>query len=223
MNPKTPRPCGDRHGDAVVRQPFGVVAIASFVWRSVQRLFERPAVSQTITKRGEADSSACSPFGDCERVAIERQFRVSPCITGLHALGSPTTIPRRVWPIVVDTVKRVTTRWFWPHVAVKGREILPPFVAHPYASLAVVCVPLRLPVVASVSRRLPDCVFRGCREAVPGNRALPEASTTQRVACAHRVTGYARLVSARASATPHTFAALVPVLFNDGELSVCMT
>ena len=79
-------------------------------------------------------------------------------------LGRPTTIVRRVVPVVVDAIKRCSF-WARPHVGEEVRIGVPPAVAHGDASATVVAKVMVCWRVAAAKHSLPDAVVgRDCLE-----------------------------------------------------------
>lgn len=94
----------------------------------------------------------------------------------------PSAILRRVIPVVINTIKRVSPRRLWPHVLKKGFKAVNPLLAHRNAPPAVMGVARPIFVETSIFHADPRIPFGGSRKPVCGEpfSAYFEVETTAR-------------------------------------------
>lgn len=214
---QVPRPFRQRLRYAVEGEAFGVVAIASSVWRNSQCFVQRPAQAQPLAQSGRRDTCAVRPLGQSQCLVVESKFGVPSGVSHLRGRQGPHAIARFVWSVVVDTFNRMVGRRTSAHVSMECLETSAPRLTHSDTARAVSFEALRLWVVASVLGGLPDLILGSLRKAVCADRLNALASTARRVSVAQRRRPNANAPSTVAEAIPCAFVSDVAVQSHGNE------
>lgn len=136
-------------------------------------------------------------------------FQCALTVPHLLSGSRPSTVFRFIVGVIVDPIKRCAV-WSWSHVAIEGREIIPPFFAHRYSTRSVVTVFLIRWIKAASLGGTPRRIFFRIRQSV-GNGVLPNSfkafvaatATAFRLALLEITSIDNRRVSATADAGPY--------------------
>jgi hypothetical protein len=97
---------------------------------------------------------------------VVTSFRAS--IFGLSRSCAPSTICRRIRPIIIDAVQRVGIRWARPHVFYELLKALSPCRVDVNATGTVITITRRFLTVASIDHCCPHTILRSIGKAMCG-------------------------------------------------------
>ena len=101
----------------------------------------------------------------------ECQFSTAASVAGLRCGGRPSTILWRIWPRVVDAIKRVARGWPWVHVLNECGYVVPT-LAHTNAATTIEVIVVAPRPVAALHHPLPRQVQRMATQAVGYSRLV---------------------------------------------------
>lgn len=165
---------------------------------------------------------AC-PFCYGPSFATKLNSSVAAFVIALLNASCPSTIPRFIVAVVVNSVYRVRHGWPWSHVRKKIRERRHPSGTYRYTSAAVIGVAVVVWIIAAFFHCQPAVVFLSWRK--PG--ALTVASSAASLAARFVIAGAKAstendaFASALAEASPHRSPiSVVASITNDGQFAV---
>lgn len=100
-----------------------------------------------------------SPFGDRRCDVTNRNPTVASSVSRLFFSCRPADVARLVVPIVIWVAVERHSRRAWADICQKRFETVTPFLAHPYATAAVVFVNLKILIVAALFSSSPGSIF----------------------------------------------------------------
>ena len=140
-------PLSDRHYHAVVGKHSSITPITLWGYKCLK---EANSFSKSFIKQFRLQSKFFCQHRHTDGCSI----LMSSLIIGLLFGGCPSAIPRCVWPVVINAIKRMFIGRSWPHVSVKVLEDLPSQTDN-YSSTCVINVPFTAGFHA-----YPNSVFR---------------------------------------------------------------
>lgn len=155
-----------------------------------------PASLQSSADSSGGDRGDLAPLNQTEGSLADRNHSVTPMVTVLLLVRSPSTVTGFVVPIIVLSIDAVSARWPGAHV---GEEVFKtlPSLADLYPSSAVVCELLVVGIRTSLPHRRPDPIFRR-------HSPVPGLSMLQANSCAMGHPKFATKTAARlGGAIPH--------------------
>ncbi len=160
----------------------------------------RATSPETTMNSGLNDTEFFCPSRETLRLALKRQQMVLSRIPALLRLTGPSTVALFVNSIIINAVKRETSRRI-AHVMAKDREIMP-LLANGDAAATIIFVRTIFRVFASLNHVLPNLVdFRSMLSVSPATFA---ASTTLRVPTAQVTPRHGFLCSAITDTKPES-------------------
>ncbi|RKZ91341.1 MAG: hypothetical protein DRQ40_09995 [Gammaproteobacteria bacterium] len=145
------------------------------VLRDLKCFFYRHSL-KPASHAAETHAVLKAPCGKALGFAIARIHSVSSCISGLFSVGRPTAVTGLVVPVIVDAINSKAIRHV-PHVCMEGRKAVPPPVANPDSTSAVVLVSLVARAVTPPLHVFVAGVYSRSVEAVRRIFLLRKAST----------------------------------------------
>lgn len=119
-------------------------------------------VNALANRRRVQASNEC-PLSDSARRAVQRQQSIRSRIVILVNSIGPSAVVRRVWPVVVDAIERMTNR-ATPHIGKESLVVVVPFRAHGNPARPIGSIAFALRIVASPFRVLPTSIFARCSD-----------------------------------------------------------
>lgn len=134
--------------------------------RGGQGLTNWPASRKPELYGTSSESSSLSPAADGICDAIVSQEPNPTGIGGLNSASGPPTIARLVMAVVIDAIKRMLVRGFWPHICQEVYKRINPSLADRDSTAAVVGVLRSMLVQAPALHRSPRTIFSRVRSSV---------------------------------------------------------
>lgn len=189
------------------------------MYRCIDCSLYRPPDTDTFCQCLVGHISFACPLCESQRFAVKcvalgicrRSWK--SLIVILFGAGSPTTIFRRIWPIIVDTINAVFGARARAHIRIEILERVQPTFAHGNTARAPIWVVLAGRIAATISQSAPCAVLRGTRHSmlarplsVSDGNFLSPTTTTFGISSAQAISIYNYNIAAIATATPIDFA-----------------
>lgn len=155
-------------------------------WLRFNRSLHRPAQIDSALKHGVSNTVAASCLSHSHVFAVDLKDATIALVVGLLQPSGPAAITGLVMPVQIDTVKAVS-RWAWPHVGPKCREVIAPAFAHANSSSAIACISIVARIFATLNSARPSVILARVCHAVAIVVALGlEAATATHIASSQR-------------------------------------
>lgn len=167
--------------------------LAAPVTEFCQRARWSPTAVDSALQSVIADPGSLCPFGQRQSLAEVRQSMRRALVVCLRAAISPSTIPRGVWAIIINTIERVAVR-AWPHVGQKCIEAGAPAIAHGDSTASVKTIRGLFSVVTASLSAIPRGIRSCAALPVSGSLGCPAfalpASTAFSIPGAQMLSGH---------------------------------
>jgi hypothetical protein len=127
-----------------------------YFWASIHNLFHTPAIIDTHDKSVRFYTNFFSKINSLVPSPINYNIASPSLVSLLILFGSPTTISRIVWPVIVNSIKRISC-WSRPHIGLKNPKTNP-LIAYSNTSSTVIQVGDITWVVTAASHSIPDAI-----------------------------------------------------------------
>lgn len=189
--------------------------VALLKWWDSQRALYRPAQLQPTTDCVCIDAAQSCPFGECMALTVQFKHSIRSAVVGLCMWRRPSTIPWRIWAIVIYTIQRMLRRAL-PHVFQKLFKAVSPSLADDDSSPTIVGISFVRMIVTARPDSEPRFILTGTlsttRVPMTYSRHATKAATTTRCSLAASNQGTApndTVLSAIAYAVPGRFIAAI--------------